>query len=68
MGRIEGTLAANTIILQDIRADLIRHFEDDRRNFETITERIGNVEKKVWWFSGLGAACAFLAAKLTGKL
>lgn len=68
IGRIEGTLSANTIILADIRKDLIRHFEDDKESFVKLGERLGAVEKKVWYFSGVGAVVAFLAAKITGKL
>lgn len=68
IGRIEGTLATNTIILADIRKDLIRHFEDDKETFSKIGERLGAVEKKVWYFSGIGAAIAFIAAKFTGKV
>ena len=67
IGRIEGQLTANTLVLQDIRNDLIRHFEDDRRGFEAIGTRVSMIEKKVWWFSGVGALAAFIATKLTGK-
>ena len=56
-GRVEGLLEGNTSILHGIREDL-----------GVITEGVNKVEKKVWWFSGVGAACAFLAAKITGKI
>ena len=55
-GRVEGVLEGNTSILHGIREDL-----------GAITERVNKVEKKVVWFSGVGAACAFIIAKLTGK-
>ena len=56
-GRVEGLLEGNTSILHGIREDL-----------GIITERVSKVEKKVWWFSGVWAACVVLAAKLTGKI
>lgn len=68
IGRIEGTLATNTIILADIRKDLIRHFEEDKESFSKLGERLGTVERKVWYFSGVGAVIAFIAAKFTGKV
>ena len=68
IGRIEGTLATNTLLLNDIRNDLLRHFEDDRRQFEAVETRVSGLEKKVYWFSGAFAFIAFIATKLTGKL
>lgn len=68
IGRIEGQLAANTLVLQDIRNDLIRRFEESRQEFSAFEVRIAGVEKKVWWFSGIGACIAFIMAKFTGKL
>ena len=66
IGRIEGQLASNTLLLNDIRNDLIRHFEDDRRAFESIGVRVSGAEKKLWWLSGIASAVAVVVTKLMG--
>jgi len=56
LGRIEGQL-------DGIAKMLKQHFEDDRRNFEAVDKRmgelgrsLGNVKKKIWFGSGFSAA------------
>ena len=56
LGRIEQKIDSHIDTLN-------RHFADDERNFDvlhkridTTNERIGNVEKKTYFFSGLGTA------------
>jgi len=68
IGALQSIAATNTMILQDIKGDLIRHFADDRKSFDDLDTRLLGIEKKVYWFSGVGACVAFIAAKLTGKL
>jgi len=67
IGALQSIAATNTMILQDIKGDLMRHIDDYRKNYDNIGNRIGILEKKVYWFSGVGAAIAFIATKLTGK-
>ncbi len=67
IGALQSIAATNTMILQDIKGDLHRHFDDDKKEFSLIDARLGGIEKKVYWFSGVTAAVAFIAAKLTGK-
>ena len=67
VGRIEGQLIRTQMLLQDLRSDIIRHFEDDKQAFRDFNQRLAGVEKKLWWFSGVGACVAFIVAKLTGK-
>ena len=68
LGRIEGQLLSNSSVLEAMNERIGQHFEDDNKFHEAITERIGKVEKKVWWATGALATCTFLVGKLTGKI
>lgn len=62
LGRLEGKVdASNGLILSlvaDFKADRAR--TDDK--IDTLTDRVTTTEKKVYWFSGIGAAVAWFAA------
>ena len=68
LGRIEGQLITNSSVLDELNEKLGRHFDDDRTFQADIIDRVGKVEKKVWWATGALAACTFIVGKLTGKI
>ena len=58
MGRVEGKLDA---LINSFNT----HTELNEKRHSKIAERVGTVEKKVWWLTGIGAAIAFIGSKLT---
>ena len=67
LGRIEGQLLTNSSVLEGLNEKLGRHFDDDREFQTSVSDRLGKIEKKVWWFSGVGAAVALFFGRITGK-
>ena len=68
LGRIEGKLQSNSSVLEAMSDKMSRHFDEDREFQTAIVDRVGKVEKKVWWATGALAACTFIVGKLTGKI
>ena len=68
LGRIEGQLLSNSSVLEAMSDKMSRHFDEDREFQTAIVDRVGKVEKKVWWATGALAACTFIVGKLTGKI
>ncbi len=62
LGRLEGKVDAASGLITSLVAD----FKEDRARTDSaisaLTDRVTSTEKKVYWFSGIGAAIAWFAA------
>jgi hypothetical protein len=58
LGRLEGKV-------DQILEGLENHEHRDHERFGSIEKRLGNIEKKIWYGSGIAAVGAFILAKLT---
>ena len=58
LGRLEGKV-------DQILEGMMNHELRDQERFNNVEKRIGSLEKKIWYGSGVAAVVAFLLAKIT---
>ena len=58
LGRLEGKL-------DQLIGSMTHHVERDEELFAALEKRLGSVEKKIWYGSGIAAVGTFILAKIS---